>query len=79
MFLDLVIWIDRRDKLFMHKPHTKDVSLLSCLPPHSAHPKEVWKGMIHVLLRKYWRNFCREADHVVEVQQLCRGMVNKGH
>ena len=63
----------------MHKTRTKEISLLLCLPPRSAHPKEDWKGMIHGLLRKYWRHFCREADYVAEVQQLRRGMVNMGH
>ena len=61
----------------MHKPHTKDISLLLCLPPHSEHPKEVWKGMINGLLNKHWRHCFREVDHVAEVQQLNRGMVNR--
>ena len=47
VFLDLKIWIDRREKIFMHKPHTKEIYLLLCLPPHSEHPKEAWKGMIY--------------------------------
>ena len=79
LFLDLEIWIDRTEKLFMHKPHTKEISLLLCLPPHSAHLKEAWKRMMHGLLSKYWRHCCRELDYVAEVQQLHRGMVNRGH
>ena len=63
----------------MHKPHTKEISLLLCLPPHSAHLKEAWKGMMHGLLSKYWRHCCRELDYVAEVQQLHRCMVNRGH
>ena len=76
IFLDLEIWIDRKEQRFMFKPHTKEISLLLCLPPHSAHPKEVWKGMIHGLLSKYWRHCCRIEDCRVEVQRSCRGMIN---
>ena len=79
VFLYLEIRIDRMEKICMHKLHTKEISLLSCLSPHSAHPKEFWKGMIYGLLSKRWRRCCREADYVVELQQLCRGMVNRGH
>ena len=63
----------------MHKPHTKDISLLLCLLPHSAHLKEVWKGMIHGLLSKHWMICCREEHYVVEVWQFCRGIVNRVH
>ena len=79
VFLDLEIWIDRKEQRFMFKPHTKEISLLLYLPPHSAHPKDVWKGMIHGLLSKYWRHCCRIEDYRKEVQQLYRGMVNRGH
>ena len=41
VFLDLEIWIDRKEKMFVHKPHTKEISLLLCLPPYLEHPKEV--------------------------------------
>ena len=79
MFLDLEMWIDRKEQRFMFKPHAKEISLLLCLPPHSAHPKDVWKGMIHGLLSKYWRHCCRIEDYRNEVQQLHRGMINRGH
>ena len=67
VFLDLEIWIDRRENIFMHKPHTKEISLLLHLPPHSAHPKEFWKVMMHGLLNKHWMRCCKEEDHVAEV------------
>ena len=79
VFLDLEIWIDRKEQRFMFKPHAKEISLLLYLPPHSAHPKDAWKGMIHGLLSKYWRHCCRIEDYKNEVQQLYRGMINRGH
>ena len=79
MLLDLEIWIDRREHEFMHKPHTKEISLLSCLTPHSDYSTEAWKGMVHGLLSKHWRHFCREEDYVAEARQLHRGMVNRGN
>ena len=77
VFLDLEIWNDRKDKKFTHKPYTKEISLLLHLPPHSAHTKEVWKGMIHGLLRKHWRHCCKIEDHIVEVEQSHKGMINR--
>ena len=79
MFLDLEIWIDRREYKCMCKPHTKEIYLLLCLPPHSEHPKEAWKEMIHGSLSKHWRNCCREEDYVTEAKQLHTGIVNRGH
>ena len=49
VFVDLEIWIDRKEHTFMHKPHTKEISLLLHLPPHSSYPKELWKVTIHGL------------------------------
>ena len=63
----------------MFTPHTKEISLLLYLPPHSAHPKDVWKGMIHGLLSKHWRHCYRIEDYRKEVQQSHRGMINRGH
>ena len=40
VFLELGIWIDRQNRKFVHKPHTKKESLLLHLPPHSVHSKE---------------------------------------
>ena len=59
VFLDLEILIDRREKKFTHKPHTKEMSLILHFLPHSARPKEAWKGMIRSLLSKNWRHCCR--------------------
>ena len=79
MFLDLEIWIDRGEQKFMYKPHTKKISLLLCLQPHSPHPKEVWKGMIHGLLSKCWSHCCRIEDYIAEAQQLHIGLMNRGN
>ena len=63
----------------MHKLHTNKISLLLCLPPQSADPKETLRGMIHGLLSKHWRYCCRIEDYTAKVQQLCRGLMNRGH
>ena len=45
-FLDLKIWINRKQKRFEWRPNTKELNLFLCLPPQSAHSEGIWKGMI---------------------------------
>ena len=36
VFLDLEFWINKKDKIFIRKPHTKVIYLLLCLPTLQA-------------------------------------------
>ena len=73
------IWIDRQNSQFLHEPQNKKEYLFLCLPLHSAHPKEVWKGMIHGLLNKYWRHCCRTKDCIADVRQPYKSLINRCH
>ena len=46
MFLDLIIWIDRKSQKLKYKPYTKNEKLFICMSPKSAHSPNTLKGMM---------------------------------
>ena len=52
IFLDLKIWINRKEKRFEWKPNTKELNSFLYLPPYLAHSEGIWVGMIIGMLGK---------------------------
>ena len=51
-FLDLTIEI--KNRAFVTRTYQKPINLYQYIPPSSAHPPEVIRGMIHGMLRRYY-------------------------
>ena len=61
-FLDLTITIDHRRRIIT-KTYQKALNLYQYIPPMSAHPPNMIKGIIYSLMRNYYRQNTLESDY----------------
>ena len=61
-FLDLTISIDHRRRITT-KTYQKPLNLYQYIPPMSAHPPNMIKGIIYSLMKNYYRQNTLESDY----------------
>ncbi|TMW68854.1 hypothetical protein Poli38472_001010 [Pythium oligandrum] len=76
-FLDLVVY--RMNDELRFRTHQKPLNLYLYLPPHSAHPPGVLKGMIYGLVQKYRVQNTADEDFRAIVQLLFKRLLHRGH
>ena len=79
MFLDLIIWIDRKSQKLKYKPYTKNENLFTCMSPNSAHSPNTLKEMIRSMMGRAWRHCSDKNDYTIEISLLCQRLIDAGH
>ena len=79
MFLDLIIWIDRKSQKLKFKPHAKSKNLFLCVLPRSAHSCNSLKGMIRNMIGRVWRHSSDKIDYTKEVSLMHQKSTDVGH
>ena len=76
-FLDLTISISQ-DGNITTKTYQKAMNLYQYIPPHSAHPSGMIKGIVFGLLRNYFEQNTSESDYIKMAVALLRRLVARG-
>ena len=76
-FLDLTISITQDGRLTT-KTFQKAMNLYQYIPPHSAHPPGMIKGIVYGLLRNYFKQNSSESDYIQMAVLLWRRLVARG-
>ena len=76
-FLDLTISISPDGRLTT-KTFQKAMNLYQYIPPHSAHPPGMMKGIVYGLLRNYYSQNSNESDYIHMAVLLLRRLVARG-
>ena len=76
-FLDLTISITQDGRLTT-KTFQKAMNLYQYIPPHSAHPPGMMKGIVYGLLRNYYAQNSNKSDYIHMAVLLLRRLVARG-
>ena len=76
-FMDLTVSIDKNNKLH-YKTFQKEMNLYLYIPPCSAHPPTMIKGLIFGRLRAYYRHNTDKADYYRMACLLAQRLVDRG-
>ena len=76
-FLDLTISITQDGRLTT-KTFQKAMNLYQYIPPHSAHPPGMMKGIVYGLLRNYYSQNSNKSDYIQMAVLLLRRLVARG-
>ena len=76
-FLDLTISITQDGRLST-KTYQKEMNLYQYIPPNSAHPPGMMKGIVYGLLRNYYLQNSNESDYIQMAVLLLRRLVARG-
>jgi len=77
VFMDLTISIDPNGNIIT-KTYQKPINLYQYLPPHSAHPPHIIKGVVFSLLRSYKFQNTYRSDYVKQTTLLYQRLVARG-
>ena len=78
-FLDLNIWIDKKDHKLAYSTYQKEMNLFLYIPPHSAHPNNTTKSLIYGLLKTYHRQNPNPSDFQQMSKLLFKRLQSRGH
>ena len=76
-FLDLNISIDSTNRI-VTKSYQKPLNLYQYIPPHSAHPPHMMRGIIYSLMRNYKLQNTYESDYIKMAKLLFERHVARG-
>ena len=76
-FLDLNISIDSTNRI-VTKSYQKPLNLYQYIPPHSAHPPHMMRGIIYSLMRNYKLQNTYESDYIKMAKLLFECHVARG-
>ena len=77
-FLDLTITIDPSRKI-VTKTFVKPLNLHLYIPPSSAHPPGMLRGLIFGTLRRYWMQNSRVADYQTITTRFAENLMARGY
>ncbi|KAL7523901.1 hypothetical protein ACHAWF_000737 [Thalassiosira exigua] len=75
-FLDLTLTIDHNE--ISAKTYQKSMNLYQYIPPTSAHPPSMMKGVIYILMRTYFVQNTKRSDYLDMAQKLFDRHVARG-
>jgi hypothetical protein len=79
VFLDLTIKIQAKTKLLHFSSYAKEMNLHLYIPPTSAHPPGMIRGLVFGRLRHYWEQNTETSDFLHSSTNLMQYLVNRGH
>ena len=78
-FLDLTVYINKNKKLLETSTFQKAMNLYLYLPPKSAHPSGVIKGMIHGCLHTLWKQNSQKENYQKFAKLFFDRLLARGH
>lgn len=78
-YLDLSISIDEHSNLIVTSTYQKPMNLHLYIPPHSAYPPGVLKGLIFGSLRRFWIQNSNLEDYKTLVLKFFKHLCDRGH
>jgi hypothetical protein len=78
-FLDLTIYIDPNTNRISTRTFQKPMNLHLYIPPHSAHPPGVLKGLIFGSVRRFWMQNTNVSDYRDMIKKFFHQLCQRGH
>ena len=77
-FLDLTISLTLKGTLSFCT-YQKPMNLYTYIPPHSAHPPGVIKGLIHGSIRRFWKCNTLKEYFITVTKEFFQHLISRGH